>query len=82
MTQERLNSLALLSIETNVLRGIDTSSLINDLMRLKNPVSITFIGNLQSENIHVNYAKHFTFNVYILWCYIFCLNYTQIVLLM
>ena len=59
MTQERLNSLALLSIETNVLRGIDTSSLINDLMRLKNPVSITFIGNLQSENIYVNYAKLF-----------------------
>ena len=30
MTQERLNSLALLNIETNVLRGIDMSSLIND----------------------------------------------------
>ena len=30
MTQERLNSLALLNVETNVLRGIDMSSLIND----------------------------------------------------
>ena len=30
MTQERLNSLVLLNIETNVLRGIDMSSLIND----------------------------------------------------
>ena len=30
MTQERLNSLALLNIETNVLRSIDMSSLIND----------------------------------------------------
>jgi len=30
MTEERLNSLALLNIETNVLRGIDMSSLIND----------------------------------------------------
>lgn len=30
MTQERLNSLALLNIETNVLRSIDMTSLIND----------------------------------------------------
>ena len=30
MTQERLNSLALLNIETNILRSIDMSSLIND----------------------------------------------------
>ena len=57
MTQERLNSLSLLNIETNVLRSIDMSSLFNDL-RLKNSVSITFIENLQSENIHVNYRLH------------------------
>ena len=31
MTQERLNSLALLNIETNAHHGIDMSSLINDL---------------------------------------------------
>ena len=57
MTQERLNSLAMLNIETNVLRGINMSSLINDFA-LKKPVSITFIENLRSETILASYNLH------------------------
>ena len=58
MTPEQLNSLALLNIETNVIRSIDMSFLINDFALKKSLKSKDNIYKesafYMNENIHVN----------------------------
>ena len=56
MTPEQLNSLALLNIETNVIRSIDMSFLINDFALKKSCKDKIYKESTfyMNENIHVN----------------------------
>ena len=92
MTSEQLNSLALLNIETNVIRSIDMSFLINDFALKKSCKDNIYKESTfyMNENIHVNCSLQSllaTLNILPSTCiyygaiYIFCLNCTLIVLL-